>query len=120
SRRSCRQPPAGTSEPYRTRTCRGTGPGRAGHTPPRPGESRGGTAPEVAHGNGKHLRLAKMLDAIGCRSSTSRRPRAHHAEGRWAQMEILAAFVRKHSREPCDSEALAGTVREDRVTRQYY
>ena len=30
-------------------------------------------------------------------------------------MEILAAFVRKHSREPCDSEALAGTVREDRV-----
>ncbi len=68
NRRSCRQPPADTSEPYRTRTFRGTGPGRAGHTPPRPEESRGGTAPAVPHGNGKHLRLAKLPDATGCRS----------------------------------------------------
>ena len=58
NRRSFRQSPDGTSGPRRTGTSRETGPGQAGHTPPRPG-----ALPQSARDSGSGLN-AESSDAV--------------------------------------------------------
>jgi len=111
NRRFCRQLPAGTNEPSRTRTFRGTGPGRAGHTPPRLEESRGGTPPAMPHGHGKPLRLAKLPNATGCR-------RALRKTSSWmrpAGTSMSTGWVEPSHAVRADHEMRLGYVGRERV-----